>query len=65
MECNIDANLDKCNCTSEPCLRKGICCECISYHLNMQELPACAFPADIERTLDRSFARFAAWVNES
>jgi hypothetical protein len=24
----------------------------------MDELPACAFPPDIERTYDRSFARF-------
>jgi hypothetical protein len=24
----------------------------------MDELPACAFPAEIERTYDRSFARF-------
>ena len=40
MECNIDANKAKCNCTYEPCPRKGKCCECISYHLGMEELPA-------------------------
>jgi hypothetical protein len=28
----------------------------------MDELPACAFPAEIERTYDRSFQRFADWV---
>jgi hypothetical protein len=28
----------------------------------MQELPACAFPPEIESTYDRSFGRFAAWV---
>jgi hypothetical protein len=27
-------------------------------------LPACCFPDDVERTYDRSFARFAALVNE-
>ena len=64
MECNIEANQAKCNCTYEPCSRKGKCCECISYHLRMDELPACAFPSDVERTYDRSFARFATLVKE-
>ena len=58
MECNIDANKARCNCTYEPCSRKGRCCECISYHLKSDELPACAFPAEVERTYDRSFTRF-------
>jgi hypothetical protein len=58
MECNIDANKAKCNCTYEPCSRKGRCCECISYHLKANELPACVFPPEVERTYDRSFARF-------
>ena len=62
MECNMEANKSKCNCTYEPCSRKGKCCECISYHLRMDELPACAFPSDIERTYDRSFSRFASFV---
>jgi len=58
MECNIDANKARCNCTYEPCSRKGKCCECIAYHLRMNELPACVFPDEVERTYDRSFARF-------
>ena len=62
MECNINANKAKCSCTYEPCLRKGRCCECISYHLEMDELPACAFPAEVESTYDRSFTRFAEAV---
>jgi len=62
MECNIDANKAGCNCTYEPCSRKGKCCECISYHLKMDELPACTFPPEVERTYDRSFARFAELV---
>ncbi len=62
MECNLNTNKSKCNCTYEPCSRKGKCCECISYHLENKELPACAFPAEIERTYDRSFQRFAEWV---
>ncbi len=52
------ANLERCNCTYEPCPRKGLCCECLSYHLRMRELPACCFTDDVERTFDRSFARF-------
>lgn len=57
-ECNIEKNRAKCNCTYEPCSRKGICCECLSYHRSMDELPACFFPADVERTYDRSIEKF-------
>jgi len=58
MECNKEANKDGCNCTYEPCSRKGVCCQCLKYHLNMNELPACCFPDDVEKTYDRSFRRF-------
>jgi len=63
MECNQQKNRSICNCTYEPCSRKGICCECIQYHLRIRELPACCFPVDVERTYDRSFARFVQLVN--
>ena len=59
-ECTIEKNKLKCNCTYEPCSRKGICCECIRYHRGSDELPACYFPADVERTYDRSIERFMA-----
>ena len=62
MECNKDKNLLNCNCTYEPCSRKGVCCECIRYHLNMRELPGCCFPDAAEATWDRSFAHFARLV---
>ena len=62
MECNIDTNKARCPCTYEPCPRKGKCCECIAYHLKYDELPACVFPAEVEKTFDRSFARFAEVV---
>lgn len=62
MECNKIKNLKTCNCSYTPCSRKGICCECLSYHLNMQELPACAFPEEAERTYNRSFEFFAKLV---
>jgi hypothetical protein len=58
MECQIEDNNTKCSCTYEPCSRKGRCCECLAYHLKSDELPACAFPPDIERTYNRSFAKF-------
>jgi hypothetical protein len=58
-ECkNHQANLERCNCTYEPCSRKGCCCECLEYHRRMGELPACCFPAEVERTYDRSIRRF-------
>ncbi len=58
MECKIEKNKKICNCSYEPCSRKGICCECIQYHLKSGELPACCFPDKIERTYDRSIENF-------
>jgi len=63
-ECNMNKNLEKCNCSYEPCSRKGICCECLQYHWSMGELPACFFPDDIERTYDRSIERFIKTYQE-
>lgn len=63
MDCHISENKANCNCTYAPCHRKGRCCECISYHLAGRQLPACYFPASIEKTFDRSFERFAQAVN--
>lgn len=59
MECkHYQENLARCNCSYEPCSRKGNCCECIAYHRKSGELPACLFPDSVERTYDRSAARF-------
>ena len=57
-ECNINKNKKICNCTYEPCSRKGICCECFQYHLKNDQVPACFFPADVEKTYDRSIDNF-------
>jgi hypothetical protein len=62
-KCNKDKHLKRCNCTYSPCSRKGLCCECLAYHLKSRELPACAFPRDAERTYDRSFEHFARLVS--
>ena len=58
MDCKKDHNRSTCNCTYNPCPRKGICCECLSYHIANRELPACFFPAAAERSYDRSFEHF-------
>ncbi len=57
-EGTVEQNKKKCNCTYEPCSRKGICCECIRYHWQSGELPVCFFPNDVEKTYDRSMERF-------
>ncbi len=58
-ECpNVEVNLKACNCTYEPCSRKGRCCECIRYHLKMRDLPACAFSNEAEKSYDRSLDNF-------
>lgn len=64
MECKKDENKENCNCTY-PCARKGICCECLKYHLRNRELPACCFPDNIEKTYNRSFEQFSKLVLEN
>ncbi|MDK2823561.1 MAG: hypothetical protein PWQ67_2429 [Clostridia bacterium] len=59
MTCNQEKNKANCSCTYEPCARKGNCCACIAYHRNKREAPGCLFPADIEKTYDRSLKRLA------
>lgn len=64
-ECNVKENKARCNCSYEPCSRKGICCECIEYHWSMRQLPACFFPDNVERTYDRSIERFIKTYQKS
>jgi len=64
MECKKETNLTNCHCTYEPCSRKGMCCDCLRYHLQSRELPACSFPREAERTYDRSFEHFARLVDK-
>ena len=64
MDCKKDENLQSCNCTYEPCSRKGVCCDCIAYHLKSRQLPACCFSASAEKTYDRSFEHFAKLVSQ-
>jgi len=62
MECHQSKNGQRCNCSYEPCPRKGICCECLAYHLRNRALPGCCFPTDAEASYDRSFEHFARLV---
>ncbi|NQS99600.1 MAG: hypothetical protein HQ595_00825 [Candidatus Omnitrophica bacterium] len=57
-ECKQEKNTQLCNCSYDPCSRKGICCECLHYHRQQGELPACFFPADAEKTYNRSIEQF-------
>jgi hypothetical protein len=62
MECKKEKNMDFCSCSYPGCSRKGICCECLQYHLKSKQLPGCCFPDEVEKTYDRSFAAFTeAW----
>ena len=61
--CDQEKNKEFCNCTY-PCSKKGICCECIKYHHDLGELPACYFPDDVERGYDRSIENFIRTYNE-
>jgi hypothetical protein len=58
MDCIRDSNLKMCNCSYEPCSRKGKCCECLHYHRRHGELPACFFHDDYEAGYDRSLNNF-------
>jgi hypothetical protein len=65
MECNIEENLKNCPCTYIGCSRKGKCCECLKYHKDKGELPACLFSEEAEKTYDRSIEKFIADWKES
>ena len=62
MECKKAENAETCACTYMSCDRRGVCCECLKYHLANKQLPGCCFPPEAETTYDRSFRNFAkAW----
>lgn len=54
------SNSRQCACTYPGCPRHGRCCACLAYHLASRQLPACCFPPEVEKTYDRSFAKFIA-----
>ncbi|MCK4588994.1 MAG: cytosolic protein [Nanoarchaeota archaeon] len=50
--------IEKCPCTYPGCPNKNNCPECFRSHIQNQELPACFFPPEVEKTFDRSIKRF-------
>ena len=63
-KCDEAKNKKNCNCTYEPCSRKGVCCECLQYHWRKGQFPACLFPDDVETTFDRSVDRWLKTYEE-
>jgi hypothetical protein len=63
MTCKKESNQKRCTCSYEPCSNKGVCCDCLTYHLRMRQLPGCCFPEKAEQTYDRSFEHFARLVS--
>jgi len=64
MQCNTTKNLSYCTCTYTSCSRRGRCCECLHYHRLNNQLPACYFSKEAEKTYDRSIENFIKdWTN--
>jgi len=65
MDCRREKNLKNCPCTYPGCEKKGICCECLAYHRQKGELPACYFSEEQEKTYDRTLENFFQRDNKS
>ncbi|VVS93483.1 DUF6485 family protein [Desulfoluna spongiiphila] len=63
MDCTLEKNRANCPCTYD-CDKKGACCQCVAYHRGKNQLPACFFPPEAEKTFDRSYEHFARLVGE-
>ncbi len=60
MDCKKEQNLKNCNCTYNPCNKKGICCDCIDYHRKMEQLPTCSsISLFLSLTLSAPFSSFS------
>ncbi len=53
MQCTGKEN---CSCTYSGCSRRGNCCQCVAYHKDKNQFPACFFSPEAERSYDRSFS---------
>ena len=63
-DCKQEERKNICTCTYN-CSRRGKCCECIEYHLAMNQLPGCAFAKislEAEASYNRSFNYFAKLI---
>ena len=60
MDCIQKENSAKCPCTYTGCERRGACCKCVAYHRANNQMVACYFTPEAERTHDRSMRSFLA-----
>ncbi|MBI4826966.1 MAG: hypothetical protein HY807_11210 [Nitrospirae bacterium] len=63
MKCKMEEHKKFCNCTYKNCERRLKCCECLHYHREKMQLPACYFTNEAERTYDRSVSNFFRMLN--
>lgn len=59
-ECKLEENKANCGCTYSSCGKQGMCCQCLRSHWSSGQLPGCLFPADVEKTYDRSVEKFVS-----
>lgn len=57
MECKKEQNKLNCTC-SYSCSKRGICCDCVTFHRERGEIPGCFFPKNAEKMYDRSIEYF-------
>lgn len=53
----VAINSKYCTCT-HTCSKHALCCECLHYHRQRNELPACYFTPEEEKTFNRSVEFF-------
>ena len=58
MNCKKEENKIDCTCTATTCSKRGVCCDCVRYHRERNELPGCFFSKAAEKTWDRSVDNF-------
>jgi len=60
MDCIQTRNAAECPCTYTSCDKRGACCKCVAYHRSKNQMVACYFKPEAERTYDRSMKAFLA-----
>lgn len=58
MDCKKEENITGCICTAATCSKRGVCCDCVRYHRERNEIPGCFFSPVVEKTWDRSVENF-------
>lgn len=54
----VAINSKYCTCTHSSCSKHALCCECLHYHRQRNELPACYFTPEEEKTFNRGIEFF-------